>query len=689
MVKRSLVVLLTFVLLLVGCVPAGGLSQPPIATPIVPGVRPSSELAIATPVALNPSPISIGRTATPRPSLLTSTAAPAPTSVADDALALLDANQRPLRDQVILARALGSCRATPNNCPSVARDTPLEVRVGERRSFFVSDLTDNSQNEITAELRYAGPVALIYVEDGLAYNQSALEAVARTFEQEIYPRTREIFGSELQPGVDGDTRITILNARDRSSRVLGYYSSQDSLPRQINRFSNEREMFFMNLALMPFDSPTYQEVLAHEFQHMIHQHQQAGSAIWFNEGASQLSADLNGFVEHDLPLLYLYDPDIQLTGWSSSPDRSGGHYGAAHLFMRYIYAQYAGEEQIRPLITASAGKNLDAFVELATTVRPDIRSFDQIVADWAVANLIDDPDIADGRYTYATGHELPDLLPMRAQPTLLPSGQTSGTLAQFGVAYLQLPTGTTNLTFRGATRVNLVGAPTRGRYSWWSARGDDSVATLTRVFDLRGLSQATLRFTTWYELERNYDYAFVTVSTDGGQTWETLPGKLTTDHDPQGVNYGFGITGVSGEPDYDILEGPRGIWSEEQMDLTPYVGQEILLRFWQINDQALEGPGMLIDEISLPELGFYDDVETQDGGWQAEGFVRVPATLPQHWELRLVRTRSDGGVRVETLPVDPRGNASITTSVDETVVLVVVPTTPHTGERADYTITVP
>jgi len=689
MVKRSLVVILAFALLLVGCMRVGGSPQTPTAGPVAPGVRPSSELAIATPAALNPSPIPIGRTATPRPSSPASTAAPTPTSPPDEALALLDANERPLRDQVILARALGSCRATPDNCPSVARETPLEVRVGERRSFFVSDLVDNSQNEISAELRYAGPVALIYVEDGLAYNQAALEAVARTFEQEIYPRTREIFGSELQPGVDGDARITILNARDRSSRVLGYYSSQDSLPRQINRFSNEREMFFMNLALMPFDSPTYQEVLAHEFQHMIHQHQQAGSAIWFNEGASQLSADLNGFIEHDLPLLYLYDPDVQLTGWSSSPERSGSHYGAAHLFMRYIYAQYAGEEQIRPLITANAGKNLDAFVELATAERPDISSFAQLVADWAVANLVDDPEVADGRYTYATGHELPSLLPMRTQPTLLPNGQSSGTLAQFGVAYLQLPAGTTELTFRGATRVNLVGASTRGRYSWWSDRGDDSVATLTRAFDLRGLAQATLRFTTWYELERDYDYAFVTVSTDGGQTWETLPGKFTTDRDPQGVNYGFGMTGVSGEPGYDILEGPRGSWIEEQMDLTPYVGQEILLRFWQINDQALEGSGMLLDAISIPELGFSDDVETPDGGWQAEGFVRVPATLPQQWELRLVRTASDGRVRVEPLPVDSRGNANIDAPADETLVLVVVPATPHTSERADYTITVP
>jgi immune inhibitor A len=681
-IRRSLLTLL-LALLIAGCSPFS-------ATPAAPAASPPVAPPIATPAAAAPSPITIGDAATPRP--------PAPTTASDaiatpapangELIAQLDANTRPLRDQVMLARALGSCRPTPDACPTVARTTPLEVNAGDVRPFFVTDLANNTNFEITAELQYAGPVVLMYVEQGLPFSQSALERVARSFEQEIYPRTREVFGSELQPGVDGDPRITILNARDPSSRVLGYYSSQDSLPSQINRYSNEREMFFMNIDLMPFESPTYLEVLAHEFQHMIHQHQQPGSAIWFNEGTSQLASDLNGYVQDGLPLIYLTDTDLQLTGWSSDPGRSGGHYGAAHLFTRYIYAQYAGEEQIRPLIQANAGKNLDAFVELAAPTRPDLNDFGQIVADWAVANLLDDPSIGDGRYTYATGHELPSLLPQRARPARIARGATPGTLAQFGAAYLELPAGATTLNFEGGASVPLVGAPPRGHHSWWSFYGDDSVATLTRAFDLRELQTATLRFAAWYEIEIDYDYAFVTVSTDGGQTWETLPGSLTSDYDPQGVNYGFGITGISGHPGSDLHDGPRGLWVEEQMDLSAYAGQEILLRFWQINDQALEGAGIMLDDISIAELGFTDDAESDDAGWQAEGFVRVPGELPQRWELRLVRTAPGGQVSVEALPVNPDGAASAALGPGEQAVLVVVPTTPHTGERASYRLTV-
>lgn len=681
-------------LLLVGCTPFGraeptqitvpsaapsaAAARPTVAATPIPIAPPSAEAAPATPAGAEPS------SAAP-----TAVAATPVAPAADNGeLAALDDAPRPARDQVALALALGSCRSTPTDCPAVARTTPLEVQVGETSSFYVSNLADNTQFEIEAELRYAGPVVLMYVERGMDYEQGALEDAARTFEQEIYPRTREVFGSELQPGVDGDNRITILNARDPSGQVLGYFSSQDSLPRQVNRFSNEREMFFMNIDLMAFDDPTYLSVLAHEFQHMIHQNEQPNSATWFNEGASQLSEDLNGFASEGFTPLYLFDPDTQLNAWGNAPGESAPHYGAAHLFLRYLYAQYAEADQIRPLVRADAGDNLQAFVDLAASKRPDIASFGQLVADWAVANLLDDPSVGDGRFTYRTGHDLPQLLPGPADTSEAALGERTADVTQFGVDYYELPDDAQTLSFQGATNVGLAAEPPRGSYSWWSGRSDDSIATLTRAFDLRNLSAATLQFATWYEIENDYDYAFVAVSSDNGTTWETLEGSLTTDDDPQGVNYGNGITGVSGVPGGKLEDGTRGRWVEEQMDLTPYVGQEVLLRFWQINDQGFNAPGLFLDDIRIPELNYSDDVEAGTGDWQAEGFVRVDGDLPQRWELRLIRRAADGSVQVETLPVDAAGNASAQLASGEQGVLLVLGATPHTTERASYTLSI-
>ncbi|RRR71005.1 MAG: hypothetical protein EI684_12150, partial [Candidatus Viridilinea halotolerans] len=231
---KKLILPLALLLLLLGACTPFGAAVSPTAT-IEPTNAPVALEATPTPAALlvlDPLP-------TLAPELPSSPSGP------DLLLARLNTHERLLRDQVALAIALGNCRTTPDDCPVVARETPLEVEVGYARPFFVTDLANNKNFEINAELRYAGPVVLMYVEEGLPYNQQALERAAQQFEQEIYPRTREVFGSEVQPGVDGDRRITILNARDPSNRVLGYYSSQDSLPSQVNRYSNEREMFFM------------------------------------------------------------------------------------------------------------------------------------------------------------------------------------------------------------------------------------------------------------------------------------------------------------------------------------------------------------------------------------------------------------------------------------------------------------
>lgn len=679
-------------LLLTACAPLSATDPTPTAPVDTPGATPrpiATDLAISRPSVQAELAASPSLTQEAEPTL---EPVPAPTEAAltveGNEIAALDAAERAPRNQVALARALGSCRAEPAACPDVARTTPLDVQVGDVRKFWVIDHSNDSQYQIDAVLRYAGPVVLMYVEQDLPYNQEALEKAARAFEQEIYPRDREIFGSEVQPGVDGDNRITILNAREKSQSVLGYFSSQDSLPAQVNRYSNEREMFFMNAELLDFANPAYLDVLAHEFQHMIHQNQNQVSALWFNEGLSVLAEDLNGFVDHGFALLYLYSPDVPLIAWSETPGERGAHYGAANLFLRYIYAQYAGEDQLRPLVQADAGNHLNAFVDLARQKHPELTGFGQIVADWAVANLIDNPRVADGRYTYATGHDLPDLLPEHVTPEPIGSGSRVSDVSQFGVDYLALPVGSTSLQFRGQTTVKLTGEMPRGRYAWWSNRSDDTVATLTRALDLQGLKRATLHFDTWFEIEPSYDYAFVTVSTDGGRTWETLSGNHTTTDDPQGANYGYGMTGISGAPGSELGDGARGVWVNEQMDLTPYVGQEVLLRFWQINDQGFNAPGMYIDNISIPELGFSDDAEQGDGDWQAEGFLRVDGDLPQQWELRLVRTAADGTITVDPVALDAEGRADVTLNADEQGVLVVVATTPHTTERAGYEVVI-
>ncbi|HSH81063.1 MAG TPA: hypothetical protein VLA19_21225 [Herpetosiphonaceae bacterium] len=560
--------------------------------------------------------------------------------------------------------------------PEVARSAPLAVKVGDVQRFNVVNSIEDTSYVVTATLRYAGPIVLMYVDNAAKVSQDAIQRSARTFENKIYARNRALFGSEVSPGVDGDPRLTILNTP--LSGAGGYFSSADSVVKAVNRFSNEREMFVIGINSYPLGTNAYAATLAHEFQHMIAANQQQRSPSWFNEGLSTLAEDLNGYVKQHTAQLALAQPDIRLTGWSSSAAQTGEHYGASHLFMRYFHQHYAGDRGLQELARLDAGNDLDAFARVAARKRPDIRSFADLYADWAVANYVNNRAVSDGRFAYR-------LLPGRAQASLAHAGEGTATVNQFGADYLGVVSGPATLSFDGADSVSLTGTvPASGGAMWWSNRGDDSVSTLTRSFDLTGLEQATLNFSAWHEIERDWDYAYVAVSVDGGATWQALRGSTTTGEDPQGQNLGNGLTGVSGAAGAKPDQGVRGRWIEEQMDLSAYGGKQILLRFWMVTDAAYNAAGLALDNIRIPELGYYDDVEAGDGAWQAEGFVRTTGKLPQRWEVRLVRT-TRGRQTVERVMLDGGNRALLRLRPGERGVVVVAATTPVTDEQATYT----
>ncbi len=245
----------------------------------------TTEQSTSAPVSTMPADVPVA----PAPSGAATTV---PTAL--DSEATLDAATPLARDQLALAEQFKGI----GNVPAVARTTPLNVKVGDTETFWVSDNITNKPYQVQAQLRYAGPVALMYIDTQLDVPQSAIERSAKEFEQKIYPRDHELFGTERSPGVDGDPRITILTTDVRGAG--GYFSSADSVVKAVNRFSNEREMFV--IAAMP-GTPGFSSTLAHEFQHMIEANEQQRSPSWFNEGLSTLAEDLNGYGDQNTALL--------------------------------------------------------------------------------------------------------------------------------------------------------------------------------------------------------------------------------------------------------------------------------------------------------------------------------------------------------------------------------------------------
>jgi hypothetical protein len=213
---------------------------------------------------------------------------------------------------------------------------------------------------------------------------------------------------------------------------------------------------------------------------------------------------------------------------------------------------------------------------------------------------------------------------------------------------------------------------------WWANRGDESDSRLTRAFDLGGVSSATLKFWTWYFIEKLWDYGYVMVSTDGGATWTPLATSRTTTEDPHGNAYGPGYTGQSGG------------WVEEAVNLTPFAGRQVLVRFEYITDDAVTQPGLIVDDIRIPEIGYSYDAENGDDDWVSEGWLRMDNVLPQDFLVQLVQP-GNTAVPVTRLlgPGDaPQGEWDITVGGEAGAAAIVVSgLAPVTTEPARYSYT--
>jgi hypothetical protein len=209
---------------------------------------------------------------------------------------------------------------------------------------------------------------------------------------------------------------------------------------------------------------------------------------------------------------------------------------------------------------------------------------------------------------------------------------------------------------------------------WWSNRGDDSDATLTRAFDLRGLDSATLRAWMWYDIEEDWDYAYVEVSLDGGQSWLILSGSATTTSNPNGNSFGAAYTGSSGG------------WIEEAFDLSAYAGQEVLVRFEYVTDDAVNRAGWLIDDVRIPELGYEHDAEAGADGWVSEGFVHSSNWVPQSYLVQLVTLGQQSEVVRMDLDESQRGRLELRGLGKEidSALLVISALAPATTQLAHY-----
>jgi immune inhibitor A len=134
-----------------------------------------------------------------------------------------------------------------------------------------------------------------------------------------------------------------------------------------------------------------------------------------------------------------------------------------------------------------------------------------------------------------------------------------------------------------------------------------------------------------YHIETDWDYAYLTVSTDGGTNWTNIHTNLSTNTSPNGQNFGEGITGTQAD------------WTTLTADLSAYADQTVLIGFRYWTDPFENPTGFEVDAIDISGQAL-EGAEEDPSSWTLEGFtVTDGSELSLHFNAYVAEWRQYKG----------------------------------------------
>ena len=247
-----------------------------------------------------------------------------------------------------------------------------------------TDTVPSANGNVDATVQKISSNAAIFVEDGQILSATTLNDIASTFESTIFPTDTTYFGS--MPDVDNNCQLEIMIlAIDGGGGIGGYFSPG---------ISSQREAIFIDVDDMSWRNT----IIAHEFQHLLHNARDPFENLWIDEGAADMAAYL------------CFGVTSALTGhaneWSQNSNMSVrwwnqriADYGAGFMFLMYLADKLGGGSAIQSLVadTATGGTGIE---NLAANPQPGSISIgttmSQIYANFSAAVTLDSAQGAFG-----------------------------------------------------------------------------------------------------------------------------------------------------------------------------------------------------------------------------------------------------------------------------------------------------
>jgi hypothetical protein len=488
-----------------------------------------------------------------------------------------------------------------------------------------------------------------------------LEYLLDQFDNVIYPTDTSVYGDPLPRGDEGQkVWILIFNIRDNAyynpeatSYIAGYFSASESAENNKNIMHIDT-YDWANRTGPGVDRPyLYEGTFAHEFEHLIHFDVDPDEPSWVDEGLADLAGFLCGYGHPESHVAYymVYHPITSLTFWGNGLE----DYGASYLFQLYLYEKYGSTDFVSALVQEQANGIEGIEKTLAAFGYRD--SFDEIFDNWTIANYIDDTRKAGGKYGYDTleigsvdswGYTIEYALsnlwwgPPDQTPFAVPSdwlGDPQPYTAQY---YRFNNDKKADISIDGDDFAGTL-PPSGSGHEWYSGAEAWAWRSFQQTFDIPA-GGATLNFQTFYDIEGNWDYGYVEVYDRNADEWYTLSAPDTVDYvahpqDNPNVPPGREPSDYATAGRWHAFTGESGGWVPVSMDLSPFAEHTINLYFRTWQDGAFTLQMMYVDDISIPEIGFSDDVEGGEDGWTAEGWFITDGKFANDFGVTTVDTK--------------------------------------------------
>ena len=364
----------------------------------------------------------------------------------------------------------------------------------------------------------------------------------------------------------------------------------------------------------------YDGTLAHEFQHLIHNDWNPSDEAFMNEGCSMYAEYLCGFgIDPSYINSYFYTPSNSLTDWGDQGDINIlADYGESALWAIYLSDHFGGTNFIKHFVQAGI-PGIDGVNAALAFFGYKKTTFDTVFHDWRIANIIHTDQPGQGKYNYKSINlNDPSIIPIKVFPESgVPVPQTDATTAfrpppDGVITILNNPTGVTTLGPYSSDYIKFTDWKKPGFIyfdgdniatygwtynttdgAWFSGFGNMMDASLVGQA-LVNAANPTLTLVTKYGIETNWDFGFVQISTDSGQTWTSLSNAYTTsDYLTDVVAIQDNMPGLTGyNPDWPG-------WTTMTFDLTAYAGMNVMMNFRYMTDEFVNYEGWFIQGASV------------------------------------------------------------------------------------------